>query len=618
MGGVSINSSKFPGVFGLRLNFKAIGLLLAASILSNSVQGQSVPKQPGNLPSCNRDNAETILHDQITRTRTFDDTVKRIAVLNRAADMLWPYQNDKARAAFLEAFDLASVDFKEKGDEPRREGVGLVSRTPDQRYTVINAIAKRDLAWARKLTDEMLKDQQKEVEEAGAKDPRQEQRVAEKLLGIASSLLPSDQTAALSFAASSLRYPATLYLPLFLYKLADVNRAAADQFYQEALIAYGNAPMERFLYLSSYPFGNDREVGDMPGYTIYKVPNGFTPHQGLQRLFVQAFLRQVQKFIQNPSEDSSGSRVSESGQMWLALTRLEGQISQSLPDLAPTWTQAQTNLAALLPQNVQLKMGQIINSQRQPPRTFAEQIEAAESNPNVDRRNQQLVAAVISAAREELDSVLKAVDRISDSDVRTQLLNWLHFNRTQSAIKDKALDEARKFASKVGELDQRAYLYSQIAEETLKHDIDQTLAREMLEEVVTAATRAPATMVTARALLSAAYLYSKIDLNRAIAVLADAIKLVNRVEDPDFSRQFVTRRIEGKTFGIYAAFQTPGFSLENTLREIGKKDFDGSLYQASNLADKSLQSLTTLALLEPCLEHVPQQATPLKTKKNEP
>src|SRR6185295_2919330 len=96
---------------------------------------------------------------------------------------------------------------------------------------------------------------------------------------------------------------------------------------------------------------------------------------------------------------------------------------------------------------------------------------------------------------------------------------------------------------------------------------DQAQAREMLEEVLTAAAKAPATMVTARALLGTAYLYTRIDLNRAIAVMGDSVKVINRLDQPAFP-QYVMRKIEGKTFGSYASFQTPGFNPESAFREI--------------------------------------------------
>ena len=586
-----------------------LALCLIATLSVSSFAQEN--KAPNPASSCNRESALAILEEQIATTRTFDDQVQRIAVLIHAADLLWPHQQEKARAVFIEAFELAKQDYKENGDDPRREGLGLMISVPDQRYAVINAIAKRDLAWAQKLIGETLGDQQNAASEKTTHSAPQQTRTAEKLLGIASSLSASDQTGALRFARNSLRYPATLYLPLFLYQLSEVNRAAADQFYSEALAAYAKARMDQLLYLSSYPFANDREAGEMPGYTIYKVPTGFAPNPNLQRSFVQILLLRVQQRLEQAPETELGGRISEAGQMWLALTRLEKQIQRTLPDLAAQVEQAKTGVFALLSPSSQGNVGQIISNQNEPVRNFDEQVEAAEKDPNVDRRDQRLAFAVTGASgKEDLDLVLRVVDRISDSAVRSQLLNWIYFSRAQGAIKNKQLGEARKLAARVDELDQRAYLYFQIAEESLKQSVDQTQAREMLEEVVDSAAKAPATMVAARTQLGVAYLYTKVDLNRAIAVLGDAVKNINRILQPDFSRQFVMRKIEGKTFGSYASFQTPGFDPENAFRELGKSDFDGTLYQASNFTNKSLRARTLLALIEPCL----QQPEKLKKK----
>jgi hypothetical protein len=595
-----------------------ICLLTGAHNGITSGQEKSQPL-PTASSSCSRDSALEIIQQQIAFSKTFDNSVQRITVLIRAADLLWAFREDKARAAFSEAFDLAVENFKEKGDEPSRDGKQLIS-TPDQRYTVIGAIAKRDAVWAKKLTEQMLKEQQQEAEDKPTKDIQRDIKTAEKLLTMASSLLSSDEAAGLGFGRNSLRYPATLFLSLFLYQLAALDKPAGDQFYQEALAAYSNAPMERLLYLSSYPFGNDREVGEMPGYTIYRVPSGFAPNPNLQRMFVQTVLRHVQEFINNPSDPAPGNRLSEPGQMLLALTRLDRQIQQSLPDLVAAVETAKGNLSAQLPSNSQRRVDQIAKSDNAHPGTFDEQVEAALKNPNADRRDEQLTLAIIhSSASVSLDVVLSTVDKISDSTIRQPLLNWLYFDRAQQAIKDQRLDEARKLAARVEELDQRAYLYSRIAEESLRQSPDQIQARDVLDEVVAAAAKAPNTAVTARALLGVAYLYTKIDMNRAIAVMAEAVKCINRIEQPDFSRQFVIRKIEGKTFGTYASFVTPGFTPESAFREIGKVDFDGMLNQATNFSDKSLRALTTLAVVEQCLKDLaaapkPKQGKPAPAK----
>lgn len=570
---------------------------------------------PTPASSCSRDGALEIIQQQIAFSKTFDNSVQRITVLIRAADLLWAFRQAKARAALSEAFDLAVLNFKEKSDAPSTDGKLLIE-TPDQRYTVITAIAKHDSTWARKLTEQMLKEQQQEAEEKPTKDTQRDIKTAERLLTMAGSLLSSDEAAAVNFARHSLRYPATLNLSAFLYQLAALNKPGSDQFYQEALSAYASAPMERLLYLSSYPFGNDREAGDMPGYTIYQVPGGFVPNPNLQRTFVQTILRRAQEFIANPSDPAPSSRLSEPGQMLLALTRLGGQIQQTLPDLVPAVEAAKGNLSAQLSPDSQRRVSQSADSDKAPKRTFDEQVEAAQKNPNVDRRDQQLTSAIIGSSKEEsLDRVLSVVDKIADSTLRQPLLNWLYFDRTQRAFKDKRLGEARSLAAKVEELDQRAWLYSRIAEESIKQNADQTQAREVLDEVVDAAAKAPNTLVTARALLSVAYLYTKIDMSRAIAVMGEAVKRINQIEQPDFSRQFVIRKIEGKTFGTYASFVTPGFTPESAFREIAKVDFDGMLNQAANFSDKSLRALTALAVVEQCLKDL---AAPPKPKQSQP
>ncbi len=584
-------------------------LALCLLALNTSTLAQDT-RAPNAAPACSRESALTILDEQIAATRTFDDQAQRVAVLIRAGDLVWPYSLEKSRAAFGEAFEVAVRDYKEKGDEPRQEGIGMAISVPDQRYIVINAIAKRDLAWARRLTDDILGDEQSHAREKNTKGEQEELRTAEKLLTLASSFSDSNQTAALSFARSSLQYPATFYLPMFLYKLAEVNQVAADQFYLEALGTYARAPMDRLLYLSAYPFGNDYEVGEMPGYTIYKLPANFSPNTNLQRALVKVLLGRVQQRLSRPPDSFDGGRVSDAGQMWLALTLLEKQIERTLPDLAPQVEQAKGNVLGLLPPDSQRGLSQRAGRTSNQVGNFNEQVEMAEKNPNVARRDSQIVAAVIGAsANEDLDLVLRVIDKVSESVLRPQLLNWLYFNRAQSAIKNKQLNEARQLAAKVEELDQRAFLYFRIAEESLKENVDQTQAREMLDEVVDNAAKAPPTLVTARAQLGVAYLYTKLDVNRAIAVLGDAVKNINRIELPDFSRQFVIRRIEGKSFGTYASFVTPGFNAENTFRELGKVDFEGTLYQAGNLTNKPLRARTTLALIDPCLQQ------PEKVKK---
>ena len=592
-----------------------ISLLLCIALNSN---GQAQKKASAILsPLCTRTNAVDNTKQQILFSRTFDQVVGRIAVLLRSADLLWPYEQEKALAAFMEAFDLATENFKEQGDQVRRSSDGQFAArmtVQDQRYKVIAALAKRDLSAARKLSDQMLKEEAREAADKPATDDKAARSTADKLLNVATGLALTDQNAAINFARASLRYPATIGLAVFLYNFANVNQRAADQFYLEALATYGTTPMDQLLYLSAYPFGNNRDAGEMPTYTVYRVPDRFAPNADLQRKFVQTLLARAQSESEAPGQYVSRG-LSDTGQMWVAFSRLEKQIQANLPDLFDSAVQTRDKLYALLNPPMQTGATNAIARDNPPKRSFDEQVEAALKLANVDQRDQGLTFAVLNGSRDEtVESVVTVIDKISDANVRNAISNWFFFFRAQALIDDKKLDEARKAATKVTELDQRAYLFARIAEKSIKESEDQTQAREMLNEIADAAAKAPKTIVSARTLLALAHLYAKIDVNRGIQELGNAVKTINAIESPDFSNQMVLVKIEGKTFGAFGSFSTPGFNPENAFREMGKIDFDGTLAHATSFADKSLRGLTTLAVIEPCLE-VSTKSPSKKTKQ---
>ncbi|MEK6334246.1 MAG: hypothetical protein AABM67_04800 [Acidobacteriota bacterium] len=599
------------GNFTLTLAVSAAVLMLSSSVLA---QNESQLKSDSSL--CSRESAIELIEQQIEGTRTVKDSVQRIRVLIRASDLLWPHNQRKARSAFSEAFELATQYFKERGDNPTVEGRGMLVETPDQRYVVIRAVARRDPAWAKRLTEELLNKERQEAE-SGAKDSQTDIRTAEKLLDSASSLLSSDLNAATSFATASLRYPASMRLTMFLYKFAEVNQQEADHFYAQAFAAYAAKPMREFLYLAAYPFGLN-ETGDMPWMGPYSVPPAFVLNSSLQRMFVQTLLRRAQMALQVPLDEGDNyNGLPGTGHILEVLVRLEPQVLKLLPDLSATVEQARNDLLATLsPENQATFLKPTSNQDAAAGKSLKEQVEAAEKVPNVNKRDELLSTAILNAGPEErLEDLLSTADKIADTKLRSQLLDWVYFNRAQEAVKSKLLDEAMRLAANVKEMDQRAYLYSEIARQAFQKIENEQQARDLLEDIITTASKGPNTLVTARSLLAAAYLYLKIDPARAIPVFAEAVKAINRIESPDFSRTYVMRRIEGRNFARYASFRTPGFDPENVFREMAKINFDDALSQVNGLTDKSLRSLTTLVLAEFCLQRVEEQERIEKAKK---
>lgn len=596
---------------------KLFPLLIVALTITAGVQSsaQTVPTPQQKVEKtvsslCNRANGLETIRQQVATSKLLTDVSQQISVMLRAADLFWVWDQSTARSIFRQALEIAKEDYQ-KGSE--RQGTSSTSRSAvtDLRYKVIAAIAKRDFSWSRKISDELLKEQESRSADGSTNNSEQSLMTAERLLGVALSILPSDQTGAIGFATASLRYPATSYLPIFLYRLYGFDKSAADQFYRRALAVYDESPMNQFLFLSSYAFGNDREAGEMTNWTVYMVPVTFKPNPNLQKLFVMTLLRRARLMGQNPSGAASGTRFSDTEQMWLALTRLQAQIDQSVPEFSE---EAETIRGALFGTNSEAGQRRLTNvTTSEPQKSFVENIAHAERLPDPARREQQLALLILRSKDEPLQEVLDAVARLEDPDLRDNLFSWIYFERAQRMVNED-WRQAQTFADKVRELDLRAYLFSKIAEQSTKHTKIDADGRLLLDSLLTAATKAPDTEAKARALLGIAYLYSQIDANRSIAVLSDAVKCINKIESPDFFDDYIERKIKGKTFTSYAILQTPGFNPQNSFHEIAKVDFDGAFVLAASLNQKYLRSVITLVLAEQCL----QTAEPVQNKRSPP
>ena len=539
-------------------------VLLLGSISGHNVSAQqATPVRAEKSPLCTRENALDMIKQQIALTKTGDYLFRRATVLIRAADLLWPYDQEKARATFAEAFALA-VEQEEENDRAGPRSVILRMEYPDYRYVVIRAIAKRDSAWAKELTQQILKPDRKR---STPRDDFHDLLTSERLLQLAREMLATDINTAVDLFTISLNYPASPMLTRFLYSLAAVNQPLADQLYAQALAVYSDKPIREFLYLQAYPFAW-RDVLNTPIFVFFfEIPvNVVEKNRSLQRQLVQTMLRRAQQIELSWDEadsyrDPSGRVLPGALHLLKGLLRLEPKVRESFPDLLP---------------------------------------------PLIEVRDKILVS--LSA---EWQNILLPPEReisvTGDASLRAHLSEWLYFDRATTAIRNNQLDEAETLTAKVEGLEQRAYLHTEIARGLLRHD--GTYARKLLDDAVNEAKKAGVSIFTVRTLLTASNLYAKIEPNRSIELLADAVNCINHIDTPDFYKddQTLVKNAKGKTRGgMYGGeydlrFFMPGLDPERAFREMAKIDFDTALLQSSALTDKLQRSLATLSLAEVCL-----------------
>jgi len=623
----------------LRRPAAATLLFTLALLQAAAAQTQQRPPARKSPPVCEAGHALQLVRQQLSEAKIFPSGAKRVVVMARAAELLWPSDEAQARELFAEAFEVASAHYREHGQEstmrkaarPDSTMKGLTYLHPDPRLTVIRALARRDLAWAQRLVARTTEETRQRALGVGSKAERKgdPDEPAERLLSLARSLMSNELSLALSVARESLRHPASRFLSGFIYEAARADRAAADAFYADAVRAYAGGEVTELLQLSAYPFGLHLNLGLPYGNNAAGTPpSGFTPSPELQRQFVAALLRLAERRLQATAGQpppENASQPSEAEMIYGALAALEtlyGPADKTFTARAAPLRQ----MAGGMLSGTGLRRAEAGAQPKRPseqPQDTSEKLERvlreAEGFEQPDRHDLHIVSGLWSSLRRESVERLEGVaEKLKDAEVRRQFRDGIYYEKALGAAKDGRPDEAARFAEKVGALEQRASLAWEVASAELKQSDSAPHGLALTESVHKSAQAAPESEEKAKSLLGVTHVYTRLDPTRVAPVLAEAVATINRVPDVDLSRAFITRAVEGHTYNFYAAHPAPGFTLETTLGQLAARDFETALGNALALDDKYLRALAVVTLASKCLEGVPEPEKPARPAKAAP
>ena len=625
--------------------FKAVLLTLSLALQSSAAMAQkaaapadkSAPAEEKPAPSCDVERALQLVRAQLSESKAFASGAKRVSVMARAADLLWAFDEAQSREVFAEAFEVASSYYREHGQEhtarkPSRDDTtlqGLRYLVPDPRVVVIRAVARRDQAWALKLSTRAAEETRQRAAAAESKAGREAENPAERLLTVARSLQPTDLGLSLSVARESLRHPASRFLSGYIYDVARADRAAADAFYADALRAYSTADLTSLLQLSGYPFGLSQNLGLRSGYNgAGAPPRDFAPSADLQRRFVGAFLRLAAQRLEAsagqlpPTGDTYQQPPSDAELVYGALVSLENIYGPSDRGFAALAAPLKQTAGALLSGNGLRRAEGVARRPPEPEPTpesssvIDNVLANAERNKDPDSHDRVIVTGLFGRlGSESMERLEAAADKLKDPQLRRQFIEAAYFEKSLRAAKEGRAEEAARLAEKVGSLEQRAALAGEVAAAELKQSATAPHALAVAESVYKSAQGAPESDEKVRALVGLARLYSQLEPPRAAPVLAEAVAAVNRVPDMDPMRSFITRAIDGRKFNYFASYPSPAFNLETVLTEMGERDFEAALLAALGLDDKHLRALSVIALSSKCLEAAPKPEKQPKPKR---
>jgi hypothetical protein len=598
-----------------------VRLIFAAAIILSVTLSTSLSQTPSaESPTCNEDFARFLVEQQVSESRTVEQTDKRIRILIRAADFLWKFEEPIARDYLTEAFKVANDRFNEKGFE-MIEKKGSMSLLPDFRFEVIRAIAAKDQEWAKKLIEQVLKD----FEKASDRKEFDKTRELQDIMRIAEESAKTNPELSRLLFRRVMQHPLDYHWFWLLFSVSAQNKPLADSIYSELLTSYAYSTPRRILFLSAYPFASERILGIDKYQFGALVPETLRPNRNLQRQFIEVFLRRVASFASDPQNlnlpRESEYRMPEPVYMVTALAELEHVIVQQFPEMIQQYSEARAQANSMLNEQMRKDLNEREKINEPLGYGFEQQLKRVEQAASEGKLDDSMIIRLLTwgdkaKTEEQYKQIEPWLDKMSDANARAESLNYYWFLRARLAVKERRFDDADRFARKIPEIEHRAILFFEIADAQLKNVNDAPTVYATLREVGRLAEQSETSVEKARVLIGLANQYVRVNPGFAMQELSDAIKVINRLEGADVLSSSVYRRIQTKNTVFTAGFSMPGYDLEKTFKEVSKDNFEMSLSNAKSLDDKYLRTLAVLAVAQNCVDKVKKKPVTKKPAPN--
>ncbi len=567
-------------------------------------------------PVCNAQFAQLLVQQQVMESKPVAEPVKRIKILLRSADFLWKLDQPTARSYFSEAWKMADDRFKETGfekKEPGEKNKGFVTVLPDQRMEVIRAIAKRDSVWAKKLSEQMLFDYEKTKD---GRDSFDETREIDGLLFLAQQSVKTDPELTRSLVRRLMRYPLYNNWFFLFYGIAKENPSLADALYTEALQNYRNETPRRLLFLSAYPFANERVFG-IDKYQIgTSLPTNPIANQALQRQFLTVFFNRIAVFSTSEADiNRPPDQYYQPEPLYMvsALREIEPIILERFPDLLQRFSTAKGQAASLMSAEMQKSLAEKDKQSGPLGQRFEDRLAAIEKADEEGKLTDSMIVNLLTwgqPTEEQFIQILPWLDKITEENPRRETIAYFWFLRAKLAIKEQRYDDAEKYTAKVPEPEHRAILMFDVAAIQAKSESDMPNLFETLNRLSKITRSSDNSVSKAQILLGLANMYERVNHSVALDELGESIRVTNSLKNPDIFTTTIRRQIIGKGYGFYAVINTPGYDLEKTFEELSKKDFEMSLANAKALDDRYFRTLAVIAVAGNCAKNAKPMPKP--------
>jgi hypothetical protein len=587
-------------------------LLLAALPLgAASVFPQSRPpagekkaqtaKQPERQLTPRQQRALALLDQLAEQAKEVKDDRVRIQLQSRIADLLWKYDEPRARQLLGESFAAAESIKTDK--QPAMLG-GLGDPT---RGEVIRLAAERDLDLAEKLVKSM-------PDAPAGPDPTQgllgnfQNERARHQLDLAARAAETDPARAARMARETLPGGVNMMFVPTLNRIRERDPKLADDVFRQALATVQNGkalPAFSLSLLGQYVFPNAPLFGSFAGVRSNLGGAAQPPvNPDLARQFLNLAYqtatdqagggtrRSLAQFPgMNPQEVMRGMGVFD----YVALKPLLPYFDEYLPDKANLIRNRLNQINQDIPAQQREFFDQFAG-QQEGKQTTAGLIDKAEAAGRPEQKDMYYTqAAQLALAEGDTERALALSEKISNQQIRALAVSGMRSQAAMKAVEKGEVEAALRYARELTDPVQRASMLGQLAA-AMHKESDRPRAIELVAEAAQSLGQAENTPEKARLLLSLSATMARLDPPRGFELLAVAVEAVNKADFalPPTGQQGARAAVD---LAIKAMEPNHGqLNFDEALTPLAREDFDRALGLAQAIEKKDFALQAQLAV----------------------
>ena len=606
-------------------------LVLSSTLLTSTASQQRAQKpkpaskaQPGLSEEAEqlRLNAISLLHSLAQTANEIDKIEDRVTVLAEIGDAFWAVDREYARTVLLRS--LKEIDKLPPGvDDDNKELVASQKR--HLRQVVLSRIAERDLAFAKQLIDDQVKETPT-LNERASKLYGVTSASSDVLLDLAQSFIATDPKRAAMIATYSLQDGASQRFRYFLIQLRAKDSDAADVLVTQAISELGRQhPGNLFdvLMLWDYAYQPaDFYFNGISWNREYKDGSGNASAE-LKRLVLNYALNTIVENLQQlPKSESAQDRTL----VQLQLGALHSVIQQLLPSMQADLPRGAADLQqALVRVEQELRAGGGDPPQRPPSEDSDEEktaleklIQDAEKAPQGEGRDDLYLSAAVQLYwRRQYDKAKEMISKIDDQEKRELILEPLNVAISAELVAKKNLQEAWNVANQLKRSETRMSALARVGRAFLDAG-DAQSGMQALTAAQSLISKTDPSIELGAAALRVAAAFPKTDQVRISEGIGLAIQVMNKAKQDETPWSLMDPIAEEDSLLLnarYMAGGSRGIVIRTSLPQAGgfadvlsRLDFDEAISLAKNVNKKPLALMLQASICRRVIESSHKEA----------